>query len=268
MILAFTGWNDAGEAASGAVSHLLNAWTSTHIASCDPEEFYDFQVNRPQVSIDGSKIRHITWPSTDVYGVNVSSFPFDLVVVRGAEPSMRWKTFTSQLLDLADDLEVSMIVTLGSLLADTPHTRPISVTGSGSHPDVAKKLGVNISRYQGPTGILGILQDGAQKRGIDAVSLWASIPHYASAPPSPKATLALVNSLEDILNVSIDLGDLSDHARAWEIAVDEMANEDSDIAEYIKSLEAAKDETDLPEATGESIAREFERYLRRNKSED
>lgn len=268
MILAFTGWNDAGEAATGAVSHLLNTWDATHIASCDPEEFYDFQVNRPQVSIDGSKIRHITWPNTDVYGINVPNFPADLVVVRGAEPSMRWKTFTSQILDLADDLEVSMLVTVGSLLADTPHTRPISVTGSGSHPDVAKKLGVSISRYQGPTGILGILLDGAQKRGIDAVSLWASIPHYASAPPSPKATLALVNSLEDILNVSIDLGDLPDHARAWEIAVDEMASEDSDIAEYIKSLEVAKDETDLPEATGESIAREFERYLRRNKTED
>lgn len=190
------------------------------------------------------------------------------MLVKGAEPSMRWKTFATQILDLADDLEVSMIVTLGSLLADTPHTRPISVTGSGSHPDVAKKLGVNVSRYQGPTGILGILQDGAQKRGIDAVSLWASIPHYASAPPSPKATLALINSLEDILNISIDLGDLTDHSKAWEIAVDEMANEDSDIAEYIKSLEAAKDEADLPEATGESIAREFERYLRRTKNED
>jgi predicted ATP-grasp superfamily ATP-dependent carboligase len=268
MILAFSGWNDAGEAATGAISHLLNTWTSSLIASCDPEDFYDFQVNRPQVSIDGSKIRHITWPGTDVFGVSTPTFPFDLVLVKGAEPSMRWKTFASQILDLAEDLEVSMIVTIGSLLADTPHSRPISVTGSGSHPDVAKKLGVNLSRYQGPTGILGILQDGAQKRGIDAVSLWASIPHYASAPPSPKASLALVNALEDILNVSIDLGDLSDHAKAWEIAVDEMANEDSDIAEYIKSLEAAKDETDLPEATGESIAREFERYLRRNNTEN
>jgi len=268
MVLAFTGWNDAGEAASGAVSHLLHVWGSTLIATCDPEEFYDFQVNRPQVSIDGSKIRHITWPGTEVFGSNVPNLPFDIVLVKGAEPSMRWKTFATQILDLADDLEVSMIVTLGSLLADTPHTRPISVTGSGSHPDVAKKLGVNVSRYQGPTGILGILQDGAQKRGIDAVSLWASIPHYASAPPSPKATLALINSLEDILNISIDLGDLTDHSKAWEIAVDEMANEDSDIAEYIKSLEAAKDEADLPEATGESIAREFERYLRRTKNED
>jgi proteasome assembly chaperone (PAC2) family protein len=268
MILAFGGWNDAGEAATGAIAHLLTIWGSTLIASCDPEDYYDFQVNRPLVSIDGSKIRHITWPTTDIFGVSVSSFPFDIVLVKGAEPSMRWKTFTAEILDLADDLEVSMIVTIGSLLADTPHSRPISVTGSGSHPDVAKKLGVNVSRYQGPTGILGILQDGAQKRGIDAVSLWASIPHYASAPPSPKASLALINSLEDILNISIDLGDLPDHSRAWEIAVDEMASEDSDIAEYIKTLEAAKDETDLPEATGESIAREFERYLRRKNNDN
>ncbi len=267
LIASFGGWNDAGEAATGALNHLLNMWDNTLIAAVDPEDFYDYQVNRPQVSIDDSKIRHITWPGTQIFGVQSPSLPFDLVIAKGVEPSMRWKSFSGQILDLADDLEVSMIVTLGALLADTPHTRPITVTGSGSHPDVAKRLGMNISRYQGPTGILGILQDGAQKRGIDAVSLWASIPHYASSSPSPKATLALVNSLEDFLNVSIDQGDLPDHARAWEIAVDEMASEDSDIAEYIKTLEASKDETELPEASGESIAREFERYLRRKNTE-
>ena len=263
MIAAFSGWNDAGEAATGAVNHLLSMWDNTVIANVDPEEFYDYQVNRPQVSIDGSKIRHLTWPGTEITGVNSAELSFDLVIVKGIEPSMRWKSFVSEILDLADDLEVSMIVTLGSLLADTPHTRPISVTGSGSHPEVAKRLGMNVSRYQGPTGILGVIQDGAQKRGIDAVSLWASIPHYASAAPSPKASLALINGLEDFLNISLDQGDLPDHARAWEIAVDEMASEDSDIAEYIKTLEASKDETELPEASGEAIAREFERYLRR-----
>ena len=267
MIFAFGGWNDAGEAATGAVSHLLNSWEHTLIGRFDPEEFYDFQVNRPMVFVDDSKIRKITWPTTEVFGILTPHFEFDLVLVKGLEPSMRWKRFTSDLLDLADDLEVSMILTMGSLLADTPHSRPISVSGSGSHRDIAKRLGVEVSRYEGPTGILGILQEAAERRGIDAISLWAAIPHYASAPPSAKATLALVNALEDFLNISIPLGNLPDESKLWESGIDEMAQEDSDLKEYIRQLEASKDETELPEATGESIAREFERYLRRRNIE-
>lgn len=267
MIFAFGGWNDAGEAATGAVSHLLNSWEHTLIGRFDPEEFYDFQVNRPMVFVDDSKIRQITWPTTEVFGILTPQFEFDLVVVKGLEPSMRWKRFTSDLLDLADDLEVSMILTTGSLLADTPHSRPISVSGSGSHPEIAKRLGVEVSRYEGPTGILGILQEAAERRGIDAISLWAAIPHYASAPPSPKATLALINALEDFLNISIPLGNLADESKMWEAGIDEMAQEDSDLREYIRQLESSKDETELPEATGESIAREFERYLRRRNIE-
>lgn len=267
MIFSFGGWNDAGEAATGAVSHLLNSWEHALIGRFDPEEFYDFQVNRPMVFVDDSKIRQITWPTTEVFGILTPQFDFDLVVVKGLEPSMRWKRFTSDLLDLADDLEVSMILAMGSLLADTPHSRPISVSGSGSHPEIAKRLGVEVSRYQGPTGILGILQEAAERRGIDAISLWAAIPHYASAPPSPKATLALINALEDFLSISIPLGNLADESKMWESGIDEMAQEDSDLKEYIRQLESSKDETELPEATGESIAREFERYLRRRNIE-
>ena len=267
MIFAFGGWNDAGEAATGALSHLLNSWEHSLIARFDPEDFYDFQVNRPMVFVDDSKVRQITWPTTEVFGIATPQFEFDLVVVKGLEPSMRWRKFTSDLLDLADDLEVSMILTTGSLLADTPHSRPISVSGSGAHPDIAKRLGVEVSRYEGPTGILGILQEAAQRRGIDAVSLWAALPHYASSPPSPKATLALINALEDFLNISIPLGDLSEQSKMWESGIDEMAKEDSELGEYVRQLEASKDETELPEATGESIAREFERYLRRRNIE-
>lgn len=267
MIFAFGGWNDAGEAATGAASHLLSIWDNTLIGSFDPEDFYDFQVNRPMVFVDDSKVRKITWPTTEAYGILTPQFEFDLVVVKGLEPSMRWKSFTSDLLDLADDLEVSMILTVGSLLADTPHSRPISVSGSGSHPDIAKRLGVEVSRYEGPTGILGILQEAAQRRGIDAISLWAAIPHYASSPPSPKATLALVNALEDFLDISIPLGDLPEQGKMWESAIDEMAQEDPELGEYVRQLEASKDETELPEATGEAIAREFERYLRRRNIE-
>jgi len=267
MIFAFGGWNDAGEAATGAASHLLNSWEHSLIARFDPEDFYDFQVNRPMVFVDDSKVRQITWPTTEVFGILTPQFEFDLIIVKGLEPSMKWRKFTTDLLDLAEDLDVSMILTVGSLLADTPHSRPISVSGSGSHPEIAKRLGVEVSRYEGPTGILGILQESAQRRGIDAISLWAAIPHYASSPPSPKATLALINGLEDFLNISIPLGDLPEQSKAWEAGIDEMAREDSELGEYVRQLEASKDETELPEATGESIAREFERYLRRRNIE-
>ena len=270
MVIAFAGWNDAGEAASGAASHLLGCWTDPEfdvvpelIAEVDPEEFYDFQVNRPTVYVDDSSIRNLTWPGTQVFALATPSLDHDFIVVRGAEPSMKWKTFASDLLDLADDCEVDLVITLGSMLADTPHTRPITVSGSGAHPDIAKRLGVEISKYEGPTGILGVIQDACIRRGIDAISLWAAIPHYASNSPSPKASLALVNALEDFLEVSIPQGELPDDALEWEEEVTELAKEDTDVAEYVKALEESKDAVDLPEATGESIARELERFLRR-----
>lgn len=274
MIMAFSGWNDAAEGASGAIEHLLSVWREKDdeivpqlIADVEPEEFYDFQVNRPQVSIDESSIRSITWPSTQVFGLEIPSMNRDLVIVSGVEPSMRWKSFTTDLLDLADDLEVSLVVTLGSLLADAPHSRPITVTGTGAHPNIAERLGVSVSKYEGPTGILGIVQDGCMRRGIDAISLWAAVPHYASASPSPKASLALINALEDFLDSTIPLGDLPQESDEWEKSVDELAAEDSDVAEYVKSLEESKDAAELPDVSGETIAKEFERYLRRHDSD-
>jgi proteasome assembly chaperone (PAC2) family protein len=274
MIVAFSGWNDAAEAASGALDHLLSGWREKMdevvpelIADFESEDFYDFQVNRPQVSIDESEIRSITWPVTQVFGLSVPSMSRDLVIVTGVEPSMRWKSFTSELLDLADDLEVSLVITLGSLLADTPHSRPITVTGTGAHPSVASRLGVSVSRYEGATGILGIIQDGCMRRGIDAISLWAAVPHYAASAPSPKATLALINTLEEFLNISIPLGDLPDRADSWEKEVNELAAEDAEIAEYVRALEESKDAAELPDVSGDSIAKEFERYLRRQKED-
>lgn len=270
MVMAFSGWNDAGEAATSAIEHLLAAWQDQEndvvpelIADIDSEEYYDFQVNRPQIFIDDSLIRKISWPTTEIFGLVIPTFERDLVVVKGAEPSMRWKSFTRELLDLADDLEVTLILTLGSLLADVPHTRPIGVSGSGAHPDIAARLGVEVSRYEGPTGILGIIADGCMRRGIDAVSLWAAIPHYASSAPSPKATLSLVNALEDFLDINVPLADLPEAAEEWEKDVNEMAKDDTDVAEYVKALEDSKDAAELPEVSGESIAKEFERYLRR-----
>ena len=270
MVIAFSGWNDAGEAATGAASHLLASWIESDsdvvpelIADVDVEEFYDFQVNRPTVCIDESSIRSLTWPGTQIFGLRTPELDHDFVVVRGVEPSMKWKTFAGDILDLADDLEIDMVITLGSMLADTPHTRPITVSGSGAHPEIAQRLGVEVSKYEGPTGILGVIQDACVRRGIDAVSLWAAIPHYASGSPSPKAILALINALEDFLEITLPQGELVNESRDWEIEVSEMAKEDSDVAEYVKALEESKDAAELPEVSGESIARELERFLRR-----
>jgi proteasome assembly chaperone (PAC2) family protein len=276
MLIAFSGWNDAAEAATGTASHILEAWTdSAHavddqigvvpelIADVDPEEFYDFQVNRPLVDLDGTGVRSLTWPGTQVFGLQTPNFEFDFVIVRGVEPSMKWKSFTNELLDLADDLEVGMIITMGSMLADTPHSRPITVTGNGAHPDIAHRLGVEVSKYEGPTGILGVIQDACVSRGIDAISLWAAIPHYASSSPSPKATLALVNALEDFLNIALPLGELSAQSAEWESEVDELTREDSDVAEYVKALEDSKDANQLADVSGDDLARELERFLRR-----
>lgn len=263
MLLAFEGWNDAGESATSAMKHLLEIWQHEVIAISESEEFYDFQVNRPLVKIDAHIVREIHWPTTTVYAVKATDFDRDFLIVKGIEPSMRWPTFVSEILDIADDYEVNLVVTCGAMLADVPHTRPITVSGTGAHPDVAKKLGVEISRYEGPTGILGVILDACNKRSIDAMSLWAAIPHYVSQPPCHKASLALIHALEDFLDISINQGDLPDLAVAWEESVNRMAQEDPEIAEYVKTLERSRDTSELPEVTGDSIAREFERYLRR-----
>ncbi|MCX6426411.1 MAG: PAC2 family protein [Actinobacteria bacterium] len=268
MILAFSGWNDAGEAASAAVEHLASIWPVQAIGEFDTEEFYDYQNNRPIVSVDESFNRSLTWPTTTVRGVSLPNYDRDLILVSGVEPSLKWRSFVAQLLDLGEDLDISMVVCLGSLLADVPHTRPIPVTATAARPEFGERLGLEMSRYEGPTGILGAIQDACNQREIDALSIWAAIPHYVSSPPCPKATLSLLNHLEDLLELPIDLGELPEDAKAWEIGVDQLSQEDSEIADYVKSLEESKDEADLPEATGEAIAREFERYLRRRGEEN
>jgi predicted ATP-grasp superfamily ATP-dependent carboligase len=267
MIVACGGWSDAGEAATGTISHLLSSVNAPDqpefIAEIDSEDYYDFQVNRPLIVVDGSMIRSLTWPGLQIFAVRNPEGANDFVLVRGVEPSMRWRAFTNELLDLADDLEVSMVITLGSMLADTPHTRPIPVSGTGAHPEIATRLGMEVSRYEGPTGILAVIQDGCVKRGIDAIALWAAIPHYASATPSPKATLALLNGIEDFLEINLPHGSLPEFAHQWETAVNEMVKEDSDIEEYIKTLEESKDADHISDESGEELAREVERFLRR-----
>ncbi|TVL90500.1 PAC2 family protein [Streptomyces sp. SAJ15] len=264
MICAFEGWNDAGDAASTAVGHLDREWKGEVFAALDAEDYYDFQVNRPTVWLDGG-VRKITWPTTrlSVVRAGTGDKPRDLVLVRGIEPSMRWRSFCNEILGFAHELGVEMVVVLGALLGDTPHTRPVPVSGVTSDPDLARSLDLEETRYEGPTGIVGILQEACTHAGVPAVSLWAAVPHYVSQPPNPKATLALLNRLEDLIGIRIPLGELSEDARAWQLGVDQLAAEDSEVAEYVQSLEEARDTADLPEASGEAIAREFERYLRR-----
>lgn len=263
VIAAFEGWNDAADAASGVVDHLMEHWSAEVVGAVDPEEFYDFQVNRPIIGTDLNGHRRLTWPTTRIAVARPAGMDRDVILVRGLEPSMRWRQFCAELLAACDDLGAEMVITLGALLADTPHTRPIPVTGMASEPDLVDRLRVEQSSYEGPTGIVGVFNDACSQLDIPSVSYWAAVPHYVAQPPCPKATLALLGELEELLETPMPLGGLGDAALAWERSVDELAGDDEDIADYVRSLEETRDTTDLPEASGEAIAREFERYLKR-----
>ncbi len=268
LIAAFEGWNDAADAASAVVDHLAQVWKARVVAAVDPEDFYDFQMNRPVVGSDEQGMRRITWPSTQISICSPPGADRDVVLLRGIEPNMRWRQFCAELLAACDDLGTELVVTLGALLADTPHTRPIPVTGTASEPDLSDRLKLEQSNYEGPTGIVGVFQDACTRLDMPVVSFWAAVPHYVAQPPCPKATLALVGQLEDLLEISIPLDDLPEEARAWERGVDELAEEDEEIGDYVRALEETRDTADLPEASGEAIAREFERYLKRRETND
>jgi hypothetical protein len=274
-IAGFEGWNDAGEAASGVVNHLGIAWQATPIGAIDPEDFYDFQVNRPVVEIEDGRTQRLIWPTTRFSlaragdpeadaSVPPTGLSRDVVLVHGIEPNMRWRAFSDELVQGLESLGVEMIILLGALLADAPHTRPVPVSIGSTNADLAAEIGVGLSDYKGPTGIVGVMQHTCAAAGIPTVSLWAQVPHYVAQPPSPKATLALLRGVEDILDVPLPLADLPEEARAWERGVDELAQQDSEVADYVRTLEEAKDAMDLPEASGDAIAREFERYFRRH----
>ena len=263
MIAAFEGWNDAGSAATAALQHLHEVWGAEDVDELDPEEYHDFQVNRPVVTTDDEGRREITWPTTTIASAVLSPTGRRVVLVHGIEPSMRWRRYCRELLDVAEEHGVRTVVTLGALLADVPHTRPIPMTATSESVGLQAVLDVEPSTYEGPTGIVGVLQHAAAERGLQSVSLWAAVPHYVAHPPSPKATLAILARIEELLSEPIPLGDLPEDAEAWQHGVDELAAEDAEIAEYVQQLEEAKDTAELPEASGEAIAREFERYLRR-----
>ncbi|WP_062073329.1 PAC2 family protein [Demequina sediminicola] len=262
MLAAFEGWNDAGCASTAATDHLAAAWNAKEHATLDPEDYHDFQVSRPTISRDSTGERVVSWPGTIISTADVDGAP-RLAIARGIEPSMRWRTFCKEILDHAENLGVSTLVTCGALLVDVPHTRPLPTFLTSEQEATRARFGLEKSDYEGPTGIVGVLAHEAQQRGISVLSLWVGVPHYLGHPPSPKATAALLVQLERLFDTSIDLGELIEEADAWVRGADELAADDEEISAHVEQLEALMDETSLPEASGDAIAAEFERFLRR-----
>lgn len=264
MLLAFEGWNDAAESATDAVDHLAEIWDATTIFEIDAEEFFDFQASRPHLSTDPSGLREIVWPSTNISAAVMSRGNYDVVLVRGIEPNLKWKTFSNEIVKLAQELGVTMAIGVGALLSDNAHSRPFPIYATTMSLNFPPLLNFTPSEYEGPTGILGVILEALASAEIPAGSLWVQVPHYVAAAPCPKATLALLSRIEEVLDLPVDLADLTEAAAEWEKDIDAMAEDDEELSGYVKSLEEGSDESQ-PEST-ESIADEFERYLRRRNS--
>ncbi|HWM34020.1 MAG TPA: PAC2 family protein [Pseudolysinimonas sp.] len=272
LIVAFEGWNDAGEAASGAARAIRDQLDLKPLTDLEPEDYFDYQFNRPTVSIDENGDRVLEWPSVTLYGPGPLSIPdpdaMEVHVLLGTEPSRGWKTFAAEVIDAIEAADVTAVVFLGAMLADVPHTRPISVFASSENDVVRDRFELERSTYEGPVGILSVLSDAAERAGIPTLSIWASVPHYVHNAPSPKATLALLERLEEFVDLDVDRGSLLEESAAWESGIDALADDDEDMRAYIAQLEQARDTVDSPEASGEAIAEEFERYLRRRDGRD
>ena len=270
MITAFRGWNDGGQGASLATGYLAKLWDATRFAEIEPENFFDFQATRPHVSLEDGITRRIDWPSTVFYHGRPPGLGRDVVLLLGIEPNLRWRTFTDLVVGLAEDLGIEMLITLGALLADVPHTRPAPVTGSATDKELVERLGLSASRYEGPTGIVGVLHDVCGKRGIPSASLWAAVPHYVSLTPSPRGALALCERLGSVLGIEIDAAELEEAAANYEEQVSEAVASDEETAAYVDELERRSDQlddaTDLP--SGDALAAELTRFLRERDEED
>lgn len=269
LVAAFDGWNDAGEAASSAISQLRESGEYKPVFSIDPELYFDYQYTRPQISTDGDGTRALRWPEATILRPTRATRGTQLWLLTGVEPARAWQAFAGEFLDVALREDVTGFVALGSMMSDVPHTRPISIFSGSENEQLRTALSLERSTYEGPVGILSVLSHAADAAGIPAASLWASVPHYvAGHTPSPKATLALLDRLEDLTGAKIDRGDLATEAAAWEASIDAAAADDEEMTEYIRQLERTRDTWDSPEASGDAIAQEFERYLRRGGSND
>lgn len=266
LVAAFEGWNDAADAASGVVDHLIEEWDARVLVELDPEEYYDFQVHRPHLHRDEDGEHELVWPTPTIFHARPARSERDVLLLRAPEPNYRWRSFCSTILGIASLAGVTEVVTLGALLADSPHTRPVPVSGSASREDLRERLLLPSTRYTGPVGINAVLSEEASRLGLTSASLWAAVPHYLAEPPCPKATLALLGALEDAVGVPLPQGVLPELAEAWQRGAEELTERDSEIAEYVETLESERDTSELPEASGEAIARDFERYLRRREN--
>jgi proteasome assembly chaperone (PAC2) family protein len=264
LVAAFRGWNDGAQGASLAASFLAQSWSAERFADVDPEEFYDFQAVRPHVRLEEGITRTIDWPENTFYSAEIPGLGRDAVILLGIEPNTRWRTFAAEISGLATDLGVELVVTLGALLADVPHTRPAPVTGSASDAELVEELGLTSSRYEGPTGIVGILHDACREAGLPSASLWAAVPHYVSLAASPKAALALSERLGALLGTTLDLSDLERAADAYELQVTAAVAQDEETEAYVHELETRRDalgeELDMP--SGDSLAAELTRFLK------
>jgi proteasome assembly chaperone (PAC2) family protein len=267
LICAFRGWNDGGEAASTAAAYLRDRWSARRFARLDPEDFYDFQVTRPMVRLEGGVTRRIEWPANDFFHAALPKR--DVIVLLGIEPNVRWRSFVGGLVETARNLSVDSFITLGAFLADVPHTVPSPIAGTAPDPDLAARLGIAASRYEGPTGIVGVLQDAAARAGMGSVSFWAAVPHYLPAGPNPKAALALVEKLSAFLDVPVETDTLSRAAVTWEQQISTMVEQNEDLRAYVQRLEegAGRGEElgDIP--SGDALAAELEKFLREHGEE-
>ncbi len=271
LICAFKGWNDAAESATAALEFVGEGWGASRCATIDPEEFYDFQVTRPTVRLTDGRTREIIWPELVLFEASIDSAGRDALLLTGVEPNLRWRTLCNTVISVAGELEVEMVVSLGALLADVPHTRPVRITGIAGDPELVDRLGFSQTRYEGPTGIVGVLQDSCMRAGLQCASLWAPVPHYVAAVPSPKASLALVETLAQVIEVDVDTSELERSSAEYEERLNAAVSSDPDVKAMVERLEQQMDEseispTNLP--SGDSIAREFERFLREQGREE
>jgi proteasome assembly chaperone (PAC2) family protein len=273
MVCAFKGWNDAGEAATAAVSLLVSSLEADQVAEIDPEEYFDYTAVRPTIRLSEGLSKVIEWPAPTVHAARVAGAERDLVMVQGTEPSFRWRAFCDEVVGVARQLDVQMVVTLGALLADIPHTRPTAVTGLASDDTLVKRVGLERSSYEGPTGIVGVLHDAFARASLPSVSLWASVPHYIAAAPNPKAALELVRRVEGLVGVAVDAAELEQASEEYERQVSAAVASDPEVRAFVEQLEETIDESEEPQPhripSGDTIARDFQSFLRqRGQGED
>lgn len=259
IIAAFAGWNDAGDAATGAVRQFIDQWNAVPFADIDAEDFFDFTETRPMVRMENGTERRIDWPANTFYAGRINSRGRDVILLDGTEPQLKWRTFSEAILEVADTFDASRIITLGALLADVPHTRPSPAIASSSDTELLEQFSLMASRYEGPTGITGVINEAATSEGYSSVSIWASVPHYVSGTPSPKAMLALVQKTTEILDVPFNVDELISASAQYQEQVSEVVEDDEDMVSYVQSLEEA---TDIEDSAAEDLVQEAQRFLR------